>query len=116
MQLLRRPLARAPLLQRTLSTRAAPTLLTQNDRVVALQQVTSAWEPVADRDAICRRFEFRDFNEAWGFMSRTALLAEQMGHHPEWCNVYNRVDVTLSTHDCGGLSKNVSDALPAGLW
>ncbi|CAI5723097.1 unnamed protein product [Hyaloperonospora brassicae] len=109
MQLLLRPLARAPLLQRTLSTRATPTLLTQTDRVVALQQITSAWEPVPDRDALRRRFEFRDFNEAWGFMSRTALLAEQMGHHPEWCNVYNCVDVTLSTHDCGGLSKNDVD-------
>ncbi|CEG38169.1 pterin-4-alpha-carbinolamine dehydratase [Plasmopara halstedii] len=100
-----------PLLQRKMSTRAIPTLLTPTERVVAFEQITDAWELVPDRDAIRRSFEFRDFNEAWSFMTRTALLAEQMGHHPEWFNVYNRVDVTLSTHDCGGLSQN--DALMA---
>ena len=56
------------------------------------------------RDAITRTFRFRDFSEAFAFMSRVALLAEQLGHHPEWFNVYNRVDVTLSTHDAGGLT------------
>ena len=50
-------------------------------------------------------YTFKDFNEAWGFMSRVALKAEKMNHHPEWFNVYNRVDVTLSTHDCQGLSQ-----------
>ncbi|KAI9988484.1 hypothetical protein PInf_021911 [Phytophthora infestans] len=75
-------------------------------RTAAFQQITSAWEEVPNRDAIRRKFEFRDFNEAWGFMNRTALLAEQLGHHPEWFNVYN---VTLSTHDCGGLSQNDID-------
>jgi len=63
---------------------------------------------VQDRDAIQRSFAFNDFSQAWGFMCRSALVAEQMNHHPEWFNVYNRVDVTLSTHDCGGVSQNVS--------
>lgn len=103
--MLLRSLPKAPLV-RHLSTRAVPTLLTDAERTSALQQITSAWEMVPKRDAIRRSFQFRDFNEAWGFMSRSALLAEQMGHHPEWFNVYNRVEVTLSTHDCGGLSKN----------
>ncbi len=62
------------------------------------------WTLVPHRDAIQRSFKFADFNAAWGFMSRVALLAEQHGHHPEWFNVYDRVDITLSTHDAGGLS------------
>jgi 4a-hydroxytetrahydrobiopterin dehydratase len=57
------------------------------------------------RDTISKNFVFTDFSQAWGFMSRVALRAEQLNHHPEWFNVYNRVNVTLSTHDCGGLSK-----------
>lgn len=57
-----------------------------------------------DRDAIQKSFKFKDFNQAFGFMSRIALQAEKMDHHPEWFNVYNRVDVTLSTHECQGLS------------
>jgi len=63
------------------------------------------WRLVDGRDAIQRRFKFADFNEAWGFMSRIALQAEKMDHHPEWSNVYSTVDITLSTHDCGGLSE-----------
>ncbi len=59
---------------------------------------------VPGRDAIQRSFRFTDFNAAWGFMSRVALLAEQQDHHPEWFNVWNKVDITLSTHDAGGLS------------
>ncbi len=62
------------------------------------------WAPVAGRDAIRRSLKFRDFNEAWGFMARVALLAEKQDHHPEWSNVWNRVDIVLSTHDAGGLS------------
>jgi len=62
------------------------------------------WAEAADRDAITRTYKFRNFNEAFGFMARCALKAEQMNHHPEWFNVYNRVEVTLTTHDCGGLS------------
>lgn len=59
---------------------------------------------VEGRDAIKKNFMFADFSEAFGFMTRVALKAEQMNHHPEWFNVYNKVDVTLSTHDCQGLS------------
>jgi 4a-hydroxytetrahydrobiopterin dehydratase len=70
----------------------------------ALAQL-SGWQEVAGRDAIQRRFTFQDFNQAFAFMTRVALAAEKMDHHPEWFNVYNRVDVTLSTHDCGGLSE-----------
>lgn len=60
---------------------------------------------VNGRDAIYKEFLFKDFNEAFGFMTRVALLADKMDHHPEWFNVYNKVQVTMSTHDCGGLSQ-----------
>ena len=73
-------------------------------RKAALARIAS-WTETPGRDAITRRFTFRDFNEAFGFMARVALMAERMDHHPEWFNVYNRVEVTLSTHDCGGLSE-----------
>jgi 4a-hydroxytetrahydrobiopterin dehydratase len=63
------------------------------------------WRIVEGRDAITRTFKFKDFNAAFGFMTRAALLAERMNHHPEWCNVWNRVDVTLSTHAAGGLTE-----------
>jgi 4a-hydroxytetrahydrobiopterin dehydratase len=62
------------------------------------------WAYDADRDAITRRFSFADFNAAFGFMTRVALLAEKSDHHPEWSNVWNRVDILLTTHDAGGLS------------
>jgi 4a-hydroxytetrahydrobiopterin dehydratase len=62
------------------------------------------WSEVADRDAITKKFVFRDFSQAFGFMSRAALVAEKMDHHPEWFNVYKTVEVTLSTHDAGGLT------------
>ncbi len=63
------------------------------------------WTLAGDRDAISRSLKFADFNAAFGFMTRVALIAEKMDHHPEWFNVYNRVDITLSTHDAGGLSE-----------
>jgi 4a-hydroxytetrahydrobiopterin dehydratase len=63
------------------------------------------WGEVAGRDAITRKFVFKDFNEAFGFMARAALIAEKLDHHPEWFNVYKTVDVTLSTHDAGGLTE-----------
>lgn len=63
------------------------------------------WKMADGRDAIARSFKFKDFNAAFGFMTRAALVAEQMNHHPEWFNVWNRVDVTLSTHDAGGLTE-----------
>jgi len=65
----------------------------------------SGWIEVEDRDAISKTFTFENFNEAFGFMSRAALKAEAMNHHPEWFNVWNRVEVTLSTHDAGGLTE-----------
>jgi 4a-hydroxytetrahydrobiopterin dehydratase len=63
------------------------------------------WSEVKDRDAVSRTFVFRDFNEAFGFMTRAALVAEKLDHHPEWFNVYKTVTVTLSTHDAGGLTE-----------
>ncbi len=77
--------------------------LTAGERDAALKEL-ARWQALKDRDAIQRSFKFRNFSEAWGFMARVALLAESQDHHPEWFNVYNRVDITLSTHDCGGLS------------
>jgi 4a-hydroxytetrahydrobiopterin dehydratase len=64
----------------------------------------SGWREVQGRDAITRKFVFADFNQAFGFMTRVALVAEKMDHHPEWFNVYKTVEVTLSTHDAGGLT------------
>lgn len=63
------------------------------------------WSEVAGRDAISKSFKLADFNAAFAFMTRVALAAEKADHHPEWFNVYNRVDITLSTHDAGGLSE-----------
>ena len=63
------------------------------------------WAAADGRDAITRSFRFADFNEAWGFMSRVALKADQLDHHPEWFNVYNRVDVLLATHDANGVTE-----------
>ncbi len=63
------------------------------------------WAEVEDRDAIRKVYHFGTFIEAWGFMSQVALIAEKMDHHPEWFNVYNRVEIILSTHDAGGVSE-----------
>ncbi len=63
------------------------------------------WSDVEGRDAITRTFQFGDFNQAFGFMTRAALMAEKMDHHPEWFNIYNRVEVTLATHDAGGVTE-----------
>jgi 4a-hydroxytetrahydrobiopterin dehydratase len=63
------------------------------------------WNEVDGRDAIAKSFKFADFNAAFGFMSRVALMAEKLDHHPEWFNVYNKVDVTLATHDAGGVTE-----------
>jgi len=62
------------------------------------------WQLNEEKTAISRSFRFSDFNAAFGFMSRIALMAERLDHHPDWSNVYNRVEITLSTHDVGGLS------------
>lgn len=71
----------------------------------ALLNDLNGWTDVEGRDAITKTYIFADFNEAFGFMTRVALLADKVDHHPEWFNVYNRVEVTLSTHDCDGLSE-----------
>ncbi|KAF4522986.1 hypothetical protein B566_EDAN009577 [Ephemera danica] len=79
--------------------------LTGDEKSNALAPLQSAgWTEVKDRDAIYKEFLFKDFNEAFGFMSRVALLAEKMDHHPEWFNVYNKVQVTLASHDVSGIS------------
>ena len=81
-------------------------------RAEALKKL-SHWKPVMGRDAITRKFEFKNFSEAFAFMTRAALLAEKMDHHPEWFNVYNKVEVTLSTHDAGGVTQNDIDLAAA---
>ena len=73
----------------------------------------AGWMAVDGREAISKSFRFKDFNEAFGFMTRIALAAEKLDHHPEWFNVYNRVDVTLATHDAGGVTE--LDVKMAGL-
>lgn len=67
------------------------------------------WKLVDGRDAIQRVFKFADFNEAFGFMTRVAIAADKADHHPEWFNVYNKVDITLTTHDADGLSQRDID-------
>jgi 4a-hydroxytetrahydrobiopterin dehydratase len=71
------------------------------------------WELVKDREAIMRKFQFVDFDAAFAFMTRSALLAAKMDHHPEWFNVYNKVDVTLATHDAGGVTQKDIDLAAA---
>ena len=78
--------------------------LAGNDRQTALAKL-SGWTEVPGRDAITKTFVFKDFNQAFGFMTRVALVAEKMDHHPEWFNVYKTVEVTLSTHDAGGVTE-----------
>ena len=78
--------------------------LTGSARTTALGKL-NGWSEVDGRDAINRTFTFKDFNEAFGFMARAALIAEKLDHHPEWSNVYKTVEVTLSTHDAGGLTE-----------
>lgn len=99
-----------PAIMRAHCFSSAPEALSQeaiDSSINKLSQGTPfPWEQVEGRSAITKTFEFADFSQAWSFMSRTALLAEKMDHHPEWFNVYNRVQVTLSTHDCDGVSIN----------
>src|SRR6476659_5205552 len=77
--------------------------LSAEARKAALQEF-SGWTEVTGREAIGRTFTFKDFNEAFGFMVRAALVAEKRDHHPEWRNVYKTVDVVLATHDAGGVT------------
>lgn len=81
-----------------------PEKLTGDARKAALAKL-DGWSEVAGRDAITRKFVFKNFNAAFGFMTRAALMAEKLDHHPEWFNVYKTVEVTLSTHDAGGVTE-----------
>jgi 4a-hydroxytetrahydrobiopterin dehydratase len=96
--------------QRTFLFQIEPimTPLTPEARAALLADLPG-WTAVQDRDAIHKRFTFADFNAAFGFMTRVALQAEKADHHPEWFNVYNRVDITLSTHDANGLTQRDID-------
>jgi 4a-hydroxytetrahydrobiopterin dehydratase len=81
-------------------------LLNETDRKSHLSPLAeTGWAAVSGRDAIRKVWKFRNFSQAWGFMSRAALVAEKLNHHPEWRNVYNVVDVTLTTYDCHGISQ-----------
>lgn len=77
--------------------------LSESERA-GLAEKLPQWTRPAERDALRREFRFADFSAAWGFMARVALLAEKHDHHPEWTNVFNRLEITLSTHDAGGLT------------
>ncbi|XP_003386390.1 PREDICTED: pterin-4-alpha-carbinolamine dehydratase-like [Amphimedon queenslandica] len=100
-------LSRIVISRRIMSSPSAKRLkLDTEERDSLLSPLLSAgWALVEGRDAIKKDFKFNDFNEAFGFMTRVALKADQMNHHPEWFNVYNSVNITLSTHDCQGLSQ-----------
>ncbi|XP_012155060.1 pterin-4-alpha-carbinolamine dehydratase isoform X2 [Ceratitis capitata] len=91
--------------QKTLVAKKKMAKLTEQERSELLQPLLDAgWSVVNGRDAIYKEYLFADFNSAFSFMSGVALLAEKLNHHPEWFNVYNKVQVTMSTHDVGGLS------------
>ena len=81
-----------------------PAKLTEAERLAAISRL-KGWRSMDGRDAISKTFKFEDFSAAFGFMARAALVAEKLNHHPEWTNVWNRVEVTLSTHDAGGLTE-----------
>jgi 4a-hydroxytetrahydrobiopterin dehydratase len=86
--------------------------LSAEAREAALKEL-SGWSDVPGREAIARTFTFKDFNEAFGFMSRVALVAEKRDHHPEWKNVYKTVEVVLATHDAGGVTARDIDLAKA---
>jgi 4a-hydroxytetrahydrobiopterin dehydratase len=79
--------------------------LQQSQDIESFIKKNNGWKKAEDRSALQKSFSFSNFNEAFGFMTRVALKAEKMDHHPEWFNVYNRVDITLSTHDAGGITE-----------
>ena len=80
-----------------------------SEQRAALSRTLPDWRHEPERDALVRSFRFKDFVEAFGFMTRVALLAEKADHHPEWSNVYNPVEILLTTHDCDGLSQSHID-------
>ncbi|MCI4662514.1 MAG: 4a-hydroxytetrahydrobiopterin dehydratase [Neomegalonema sp.] len=83
-----------------------PQCLSQSERQTELAALLEAgWAMAPGRDAIVKEFHFQNFNQAYGWMTRVALIAESLDHHPEWTNIYNRVSVVLSTHDAGGLTR-----------
>jgi 4a-hydroxytetrahydrobiopterin dehydratase len=86
--------------------------LTDQERTAALGTLPE-WATVAEPDGISRTFSFGDFIDAFGFMTKVAIMAEKADHHPEWSNVYNRVEIVLTTHDAGGLSQRDIDLATA---
>uniref|UniRef100_A0A8C3JD28 4a-hydroxytetrahydrobiopterin dehydratase n=1 Tax=Calidris pygmaea TaxID=425635 RepID=A0A8C3JD28_9CHAR len=80
-------------------------LTTEERSQLLLDLKASGWSELGERDAIYKEFDFKNFNQAFGFMTRVALQAEKMNHHPEWFNVYSKVQITLTSHDSGGLTK-----------
>ena len=79
--------------------------MNQSQDYESFLEKNTGWQPVSGKEAMEKVFMFKDFNQAFGFMTRVALKAEAMNHHPEWFNVYNRVHVTLTTHDAGGVTQ-----------
>lgn len=79
--------------------------LQQSQDIESFISKNTGWTPIKNGTALQKAFTFGDFNEAFGFMTRVAIFADKIDHHPEWLNVYNRVDVTLSTHDAGGITE-----------
>ena len=80
-------------------------VLQEQELTQILLKELNGWKMAPERSAIQKSFKFKNFNEAWGFMGRIALLAEKMDHHPEWFNVYNKVDIILTTHDADGVTE-----------
>jgi 4a-hydroxytetrahydrobiopterin dehydratase len=104
---LKRGGADAPASMQPRTTRRGDTMiqkLSSEERATQLAQL-NGWQAVDGRDAIRRKLKFADFNEAFGFMTRVAIKAQEMDHHPEWFNVYSTVEITLSTHDANGLTE-----------
>eukprot|EP00466_Bigelowiella_natans_P004395 jgi/Bigna1/47084/estExt_Genewise1.C_90245 len=89
------------------SAKATPPERLSSEELSSHLSEMSEWKMASDKEAICRTLIFEDFVEAWGFMNSVALCAEKANHHPEWFNVYNKVEITLNTHDCvpPGISK-----------
>jgi len=78
-------------------------VLSDDERATAMTSLPD-WQLVKGRDALCKTFKFKSFNQAFGWMTRAAMKAEKLDHHPEWCNVYNKVEVILTTHSAGGVT------------
>lgn len=79
--------------------------LNKSQDIESFLKKNTQWKKTKGRSALCRSYAFKDFSAAFAFMMRAALVAERMNHHPEWFNVYNKINVTLSTHDAGGVTQ-----------